>query len=61
MHHEVSDLRARVAASKEANEVRGAYTHAAEFWQKRRADDAVVGGRVRPAKGVRSCHQNECL
>ena len=22
-----------------------AYTHAAEFWQERRADDAVVGGR----------------
>ncbi len=31
------------------------------FWQERRADDAVVGGRVRPAKGARSCHQNECL
>jgi hypothetical protein len=22
----------------------GAYTYAAEFWQERRADDAVVGG-----------------
>jgi hypothetical protein len=26
-------------------------THAAEFWQERRADDGLVGGRVRPAKG----------
>jgi hypothetical protein len=46
---------------QEANEIRGAYTHAAEFWQERCADDAVVGGRVRPAKGARSCHENECL
>ena len=37
------------------------YAHAAEFWQERRVDDAVVGGRVRPAKGARSCHQNERL
>jgi hypothetical protein len=27
-------------------------THAAEFWQERRADDALMGGRVRPAKGA---------
>ena len=46
---------------QEANEIRGAYTHAAEFWQERRADDAEVGGRVQPAKGARSCHQNERL
>ena len=38
-----------------------AYTNAAEFWQERRVDDAVVDGRVRPAEGARSCHQNECL
>ena len=41
----------RQLAHQEANEIRGAYTHAADFWQERRADDAVVDGRVRPAKG----------
>ena len=51
----------RQLAHQEANVIRGAYTHAAEFWQERRADEAVVGGRVRPAKGARSFHQNECL
>jgi hypothetical protein len=35
---------------QEANEIRGAYTHAAEFWQQRVRMDAVVGGRARPAK-----------
>ena len=43
------------------NPAQNGATHAAEFWQERRADDAVAGGRVRPAKGARSCHQNECL
>jgi hypothetical protein len=56
-----ADAIERQLADQEANEISGAYTHAAEFWQERRADDAVVGGRVRPAKGARSCHQNECL
>ncbi|MGY3696077.1 hypothetical protein ACVIGA_006157 [Bradyrhizobium sp. USDA 3240] len=34
----------RQLAHQEANEIRGTYTHASEFWQERRADDAVVGG-----------------
>jgi hypothetical protein len=36
-------------------------TSSARLKSGARADDAVVGGRVRPAKGARSCHQNECL
>ena len=51
----------RQLAHQEANEIHGAYTHADESWQERSADDAVEGGRVRPAKGARSCHENECL
>ena len=44
-----ADAIERQLAHQEENEIRGAYTHAAEFWQAR-ADDAVVGGRARPAK-----------
>jgi hypothetical protein len=32
---------------QEANEIRGAYTHATEFWQERRADDADEFDRLR--------------
>jgi hypothetical protein len=59
--HQALEGLERQLAHQQANEIRGAYNHAAESWQERRADDAVVGRRVRPAKRARSCHQNECL
>jgi hypothetical protein len=34
-----ADAIERQLANQEANEIHGAYTHAAEFWQERRADD----------------------